>query len=194
MAPALFIAPDAPAPPPLAFGTGLSLASSHPLEPPLSPHFVSGGCPRWRRRGRGRQWRWRRGGGGGKGGGGGNGGGEGPAAPALADGGGEGGGGGDGGGEGGGGGGEFRCTVFVLRESWSFRCTQRSHTQCVAQTDRVRTLLHAPPPTTQRSGECTSQHHQRHRWQTSDMRTSVLTPLHAWVLLKGPPGTAPFLQ
>jgi hypothetical protein len=109
-------------------------------------------------------------------------------------GGGEGGGGGDGGGEGGGGGGEFRCTVFVLRESWSFRCTQRSHTQCVAQTDRVRTLPHAPPPTTQRSGECTSQHHQRHRWQTSDMRTSVLTPLHAWVLLKGPPGTAPLLQ
>ena len=114
MATALFIAPDAPAPPPLAFGTGLSLASSHPLEPPLSPHFVSGGCPRWRRRGRGRQWRWRRGGGGGKGGG---------------------------------GGGEFRCTVFVLSESRSFRCTQRSHTQCVAQTDRGRTLLHAPPPT-----------------------------------------------
>ena len=84
MATALFIAPDAPAPPPLAFGTGLSLASSHPLEPPLSPHFVSGGCPRWRRRGRGRQWRWRRGGGGGKGGGGGNGGGEGPAAHYTA--------------------------------------------------------------------------------------------------------------
>ena len=143
MAPALFIAPDAPAPPPLAFGTGLSLASSHPLKPPLSPHFVSGGCPRWRRRGRGRQWRWRRGGDGGKGGGGGNGGGEGPAAPALADGGGEGGGGGDGGGEGGGGGGGG----LVLSESRALRCTQRSHTQCVSQTDRGRTLLHAPPPT-----------------------------------------------